>query len=87
MINKKASIEALKGMESYELIKIIDEDYYRVMIACSPEEMNDGIDKIITELVTVQEGCGLAERYDLAIVCRTKLNELVEQMSVKDMLY
>ena len=87
MINKQASVEALQGMETHQLIRIIDEDYYRTMIHCASEEMNDGIDRLITELVDVQEGCGLAERYDLAIVCRKKLSELAMQIDVKQMMY
>jgi hypothetical protein len=87
MINKQASIEALRDMETHHLITIIDTDYYRSMIACAPEQMNDTIDRLITELIEVQEGCAIADRFDLAIVCTSKLAQLAEQMSVREMLY
>ena len=87
MINKQASIDALKGMEGHELINIIDTDYYRTMMHCQAEEMNGAIDRLITELVDVQEGCAIAERYDLAILCRQKLAELADNIDVKQMLY
>jgi hypothetical protein len=87
MINKQASIDALRDMKEHQLITIIDTDYYRSMIACTPENTNDVVDKLITELLEVQVGCGLAERYDLAIVCRKKLSELALHIDVKQMMY
>jgi len=86
MINQKASIEALQGMETHELCRIIDEDYYRSMIGCKPDEVSSIVDRLVTELVDVQMGCALAERYDLAIACKGRLTALAMQMKLKDLL-
>jgi hypothetical protein len=86
MKKKEDLIDVLEGIESPELIRIIDEDYYRSMIACKPADTTNVIDGLITELVNVQEGCAKAERYDLAIICRTKLTELAMQMKLEDLI-
>lgn len=83
---KEDLIDVLAGMETPELIRIIDEDYYRSMIACQPADHCTTIDKLVTELITVQDGCAKAERYDLAIICRTKLSQLAEQMKLEDLI-
>ena len=83
---KEDLIDVLAGMESPELIRIIDEDYYRSMIACKPADHCTVLDGLVTELVNVQEGCAKAERYDLAIICRSKLTQLAERMKLEDLI-
>jgi hypothetical protein len=85
MINKEASIAALAGMTTAELINIIDEDYYRSMIGCTEDNADSVIDSLVTELVSIQEGCALAERYDLAIACRGRLTALAMQINVREL--
>jgi hypothetical protein len=86
MINHKASMEALKGMETYDLAKIIDEDYYRSMVACKANEVSSKVDALVTELVDVRHGCAVADRFDLVRVCTSKLSQLAMQMKLEDLL-
>lgn len=76
----------LKDMMPADLVSIIDEDYYRAMIGCRPEDHAHTLDALITELVEVQDGCAKANRFDLAVVCRGKLNSLAMQMKIEDLV-
>ena len=83
---KEELAHMLKDMMPADLVSIIDEDYYRAMIACRPEYADDVLDELITDLIGVQDGCVKADRFDLAIICRTKLSDLAMQMKLKDLI-
>lgn len=72
-MNKEAIlIDNLKSIECVELIKIMEDDYYREMIGCSKEEANERIMNMIDETLEVEQVASSTdvERYDLAIICR-----------------
>lgn len=81
-MNKATLISNLKVLEATELKRIIEEDYYRAMIACRKEDTNKLILDMIDELLEIE---GIAssltlERYDLAIICRDHRVTLADQI-------
>lgn len=78
----------LADMERHELNKIIEDDYYRQIIACDADgkAINKVIDSIISDIRVVEEAAARIERFDLAEICVTHCEQLVGQISLKSLL-
>jgi hypothetical protein len=65
-------INRLKSLECTELIKMMEDDYYREMIGCHSSEANEKIMNLIDETLEVEIVASSkdVERYDLAVICR-----------------
>ena len=88
MKDNKLLIAQLHSMECYELVRIIDEDYYRQMIACKAD--TDAVSQVILDLIDeildVEAVCAKIERYDLAIICRDKRVNIADQICLNSLV-
>jgi hypothetical protein len=78
----------LRDMEKHELNRIIEDDYYRQVIACDADDksVNAVIDTIITDVMVIERASASIDRFDLADYCLKKCEELVQQISLKSLL-
>lgn len=88
-MNKATLISNLRVLETDELKRIIEEDYYRQMLNCSKENTNSVIMNLIDELLEVEQTAAnpTLERYDIAIICRDKRVELADQIALMDLVW
>jgi hypothetical protein len=78
--NKEHNQYVLRNIQSEDLHKIIEEDYFRYVIELSPDFPEEMIDQIIDEVIDMRSNTEIAERYDLAQVCNEKLEWLIDEM-------
>ena len=88
MNKDKILINNLKSLECDELIKIIEDDYYREMIGCSREQANEKIMNLIDETLEIEIVAASpdVERYDLAILCRDYRVSLADRIILGELL-
>jgi len=81
-------INRLKSLECTELIKMMEDDYYREMIGCRREEANEKIMNLIDETLAVEvvAASPIVERYDLAILCRDYRVSLADRIILEDLI-
>jgi len=81
-MNKEKLESLLHEMETYDLARVIEDDYYRIMIGCPKEEANQRILDLIDDVLIVETFCASPdiERYDLAIICRDKRVKLADNI-------
>jgi len=85
-MKEKTLMANLHSMESHELTRIIDEDYYRQMAACHVDQVSNIIGNMIDEILEVEAVCAKIERYDLAVICRDKRVSIADQIALKDLV-
>jgi len=86
MKDNKTLMAQLQGMECHMLVRIIDEDYYKQMAACTVGQVNNIISDLIDEILEIEAAAAKIERYDLAIICRDKRVTIADQIALNSLI-
>jgi len=76
----------LTGVTPSLLNSLIEQNYYRACVMFKevlPEkELNDNLCKLISDIRTIEQDAVSQELYELAVVCRDRNNELVNDLDL-----